>query len=521
MDLVENSWSIVKREVSSSSSPGSPVEHSYLNADRRERLRSPAPVHLDAVGSRRSEGRPLHSYVHFGHPNNTLPGTDEVPLFTDLDQGNKLILSGGHSREAHKGSLIVDPTDMYQTLAIAAAQSQVGFNDSPSAGYMHSNPNSPVYVPTSRVGTMIPSLSYLPPSVSTQPSHAVSSHSVWSQPAPESPSYSTGSPHTSNRFHYSPSPPMNNGTARETSYTNPLNVNGREQYLARPITGSYTSAYTPYVAPQLSQLPAAWPAGPFENPMLHSLQSRSLRGPNGELLEEMVESRECVNCGSMSTPLWRRDGTGHFLCNACGLYSKMNGLSRPLIKPQKRMSSSRRIGLSCANCQTSTTTLWRRNADGEPVCNACGLYTKLHGVPRPLAMKKEGIQTRKRKPKTLNKSKGSSGMFSSERHSCADAQENSELTGGLFLTGSSSVPMTPTSSSSSNSEECTKSSPSQVPVTSVNSSLVGQADVPCTTGSMVKYPGQETLYSTNVNLTSSSDVPSSVRGDTWCPMALA
>lgn len=43
-------------------------------------------------------------------------------------------------------------------------------------------------------------------------------------------------------------------------------------------------------------------------------------------------------------------------------------------------STSRRIGLSCANCQTSTTTLWRRNAEGEPVCNACGLYTKLHGV---------------------------------------------------------------------------------------------------------------------------------------------
>ena len=34
----------------------------------------------------------------------------------------------------------------------------------------------------------------------------------------------------------------------------------------------------------------------------------------------------------------------------------------------------------CANCQTNTTTLWRRNAQGEPVCNACGLYFKLHGV---------------------------------------------------------------------------------------------------------------------------------------------
>nr|2M9W_A Chain A, Transcription factor GATA-4 [Homo sapiens] len=61
------------------------------------------------------------------------------------------------------------------------------------------------------------------------------------------------------------------------------------------------------------------------------------------------------------------------------------------------MSASRRVGLSCANCQTTTTTLWRRNAEGEPVCNACGLYMKLHGVPRPLAMRKEGIQTRKRK----------------------------------------------------------------------------------------------------------------------------
>ncbi|XP_028157377.1 GATA-binding factor A-like isoform X2 [Ostrinia furnacalis] len=75
-------------------------------------------------------------------------------------------------------------------------------------------------------------------------------------------------------------------------------------------------------------------------------------------------------------------------------WMSVEGMARGMKK-----SAARRHGQCCTNCGSRTTTLWRRNNDGEPVCNACGLYYKLHGINRPLAMRKDGIQTRKRKPK--------------------------------------------------------------------------------------------------------------------------
>ncbi|KAK6085633.1 GATA zinc finger [Seiridium cupressi] len=50
----------------------------------------------------------------------------------------------------------------------------------------------------------------------------------------------------------------------------------------------------------------------------------------------------------------------------------------------------------CQNCQTSTTPLWRRDEMGSVLCNACGLFLKLHGRPRPISLKTDVIKSRNR-----------------------------------------------------------------------------------------------------------------------------
>ncbi|GBE86863.1 hypothetical protein SCP_1001050 [Sparassis crispa] len=114
---------------------------------------------------------------------------------------------------------------------------------------------------------------------------------------------------------------------------------------------------------------------------------------------------ECSNCGATHTPLWRRGLNDELNCNACGLYCKLHKRPRPKSMRSSHgegrtqsapRQESQEVVAQCYNCHTTATPLWRKDDEGKTVCNACGLYYKLHGSARPISMKSDVIRKRAR-----------------------------------------------------------------------------------------------------------------------------
>ncbi|KAG8628752.1 hypothetical protein KVT40_002617 [Elsinoe batatas] len=114
---------------------------------------------------------------------------------------------------------------------------------------------------------------------------------------------------------------------------------------------------------------------------------------------------------------------------------------------------------TCTNCFTQTTPLWRRNPEGQPLCNACGLFLKLHGVVRPLSLKTDVIKKRNRgsgatgPPTSTNRSKkGSASTTTSAAASRKNSVATISGTATTSGTANQTPATTPTSGKASNME---------------------------------------------------------------------
>ncbi|KAG0775994.1 hypothetical protein G6F57_015118 [Rhizopus arrhizus] len=146
---------------------------------------------------------------------------------------------------------------------------------------------------------------------------------------------------------------------------------------------------------------------------------------------ELKEARKkylsnCIKCQSpFRAQLFDRETN---ICEGCKEnYPKQE-------KIQKKVHHQWEDNITCSNCQATNTPLWRRDEAGNTICNACGLYYKLHHVHRPRTMMNSVIKRRKRCPsKKINFTEksihiSSSPSNSTSSSSCTDEELESEST---------------------------------------------------------------------------------------------
>ena len=65
----------------------------------------------------------------------------------------------------------------------------------------------------------------------------------------------------------------------------------------------------------------------------------------------------------------------------------------------------------CSNCKTTDTPVWRRDVAGRHVCNACGIYSRVHKQDRPIQKASDSAKVSKSKRKLSDPTMSPGGEY--------------------------------------------------------------------------------------------------------------
>ncbi|KAF9287343.1 Transcription factor GATA-5 [Mortierella alpina] len=132
-----------------------------------------------------------------------------------------------------------------------------------------------------------------------------------------------------------------------------------------------------------------FPTAPSSSSLEHMASSLQAQGDNSsggftrlsrQGLVRDPDPKYCDNCHTTSTPSWRRCPQGQILlCNACGLYQKLHGRPRPFFKTKDGAIKIHRTVPEhppCVKCGTRSTTTWRKDENNRTICNVCMMTGK-------------------------------------------------------------------------------------------------------------------------------------------------